>query len=443
MNTNLISTLPQVDMTSFGTASSGTSSGVDFAQILAGLSTQDSTGLGLTADSLLLGNESYGDLLSSGLLGGDFLAETLLSGEFSNLDILGLGGIDLSHLEGLAGQIMQQLFAAPENEEEQTLLALIDSLQAELETLAEEAGQVVLGEQLMNLLAQISGQTQTPSLQADGTLAWSLPNTQEAIALLVNASSQDVLQALQGKATLGSQASPLQTPSQTQTSDAAPASTAAGTQNTAVQATTNTAMQTATTAGDSGQNTAAGTTSSNGTNAESTDSQVATNTALPLMQQPGLVTTGNVTTAEAAPAFLTQMQSGIESGLQSGLDEFTVKLMPEGLGEVVVQLKATENGLTLTLIAQSAEAQRLLAADLEQLRNSLSPLHVEVQEVQSSEDAELLNEHQNEREERRAYWQAQTQQNLVRRTVRGEPEALPETQNTLSSQPTSALDTYI
>ncbi len=444
MNTNAISTLPQVDLTSLTASSTGSATGSDFAQVLAALQTSNTAGFGLTSDNTLSSNLSgllesenaYASLLSSGLLGGEFLTEDLLA--MSNLTA---GTIDLAFLEGLASEITNKLSALPGSEEEEELLALLASLQTELQQLSLDEDQIAIGEQLMMLLAQMTGQTVTPALQTDGTLAWSLQNSTQALSTLANASPQDVLQWLQGKS--------IQTASQALTQQSTVASQEATANTSTPLATTPTLDTVAPTTNQettvpTAETGSQNSTSSGSTTSEGDEGQAAFNASLPLTQQ-GVVTTGNVTTTSATPAFLTQMQTGIENGLQAGLEEFQVKLMPEGLGEVIVQLKSTESGLTLTLIAQNAETQRMLAAELEHLREGLRPLKVEVQEVLSGQDSELLNQQQDSQEQRNLYWRAQTEQNYVRRTIRGEPVALEQEESVVSKQPEPErmLDAYI
>ncbi len=436
MNTNLISALPQVDMSTLATSSFGTTSGLDFSQILAGLQTQDMSAFGLTNENLLTQNLSdllLGSMDSSDTLSSDLFASGLLGNDLMNMDILSLGALDLSFLEGLAGQILQELSQPQGEEEEESLLALIASLQTELQALNPQTQQVVLGQQLMSLLSQMSGQTPTPALQEDGSLAWSLPGSAQMLTTLSSATPQDVLQWMQAPASQNLFTQALVAAStngaSTQTTSSTQAEQPAQTSQTAPISTA---------AENSGQGTAPNSTTENGEGQNGLSG-----TALPLTQ-PGIVTTGNVAATTPTPAFLTQMQTGIESGLQSGLEEFQIKLSPEGLGEVLVQLKSTENGLTLTLIAQNAETQRLLAADLEQLRSSLSPLKVEVQEVLNGQESEFLNEQQQQEGQRHLHWQqAQAQQNLVRRSIHGESQTLQEAQNLSPEQPSSILDTYI
>jgi len=87
-----------------------------------------------------------------------------------------------------------------------------------------------------------------------------------------------------------------------------------------------------------------------------------------------------------APDMPTQIMTGLSRNLQAGKGEFTLKLEPEGLGEITVKLLAKEGRTTLRIITASAETARLINADILALQNALKPIRVEVQEaVQQTE----------------------------------------------------------
>jgi len=75
-----------------------------------------------------------------------------------------------------------------------------------------------------------------------------------------------------------------------------------------------------------------------------------------------------------------QMYKGIADNLEKGRSEFTVKLRPEGLGEILVKLVSDEGGkAVLSLVASSEKTAELLNRDLATLQSSLNQLDVEIE----------------------------------------------------------------
>lgn len=75
-----------------------------------------------------------------------------------------------------------------------------------------------------------------------------------------------------------------------------------------------------------------------------------------------------------------QLYKGISENLERGRSEFTVKLRPEGLGEILVKLVSDEGGkAVLTLVASSEKTAELLNRDLASLQTSLNQHNVEIE----------------------------------------------------------------
>lgn len=75
-----------------------------------------------------------------------------------------------------------------------------------------------------------------------------------------------------------------------------------------------------------------------------------------------------------------QLSKGIAENLKSGRREFTVKLRPEGLGEILVKLVSDDGGKTLlSMVASSEKTAQLLNRDLASLQSSLNEHNVEIE----------------------------------------------------------------
>lgn len=74
-----------------------------------------------------------------------------------------------------------------------------------------------------------------------------------------------------------------------------------------------------------------------------------------------------------------QLLRGITENLDKEKSEFTVKLKPEGLGEILVKLVQNNEGkMLLSMVASSAKTAELLNRDLALLQSSLNQLNVEI-----------------------------------------------------------------
>lgn len=106
--------------------------------------------------------------------------------------------------------------------------------------------------------------------------------------------------------------------------------------------------------------------------------------------------TGKTAESAAMPQpqeLVDQVRKGVFEQVFSGKEEFTVKLKPEGLGEITVKMVEREQGMTLQIITSSTQVAKMLTSELGALQNALRPYHAEVQEVvaqtQQSPDSNL------------------------------------------------------
>lgn len=91
--------------------------------------------------------------------------------------------------------------------------------------------------------------------------------------------------------------------------------------------------------------------------------------------------------ADVDPAeFLKQVHTGLLKGLDAGKQEFVMKLRPEGLGELTVKLAELGGKMTLAITATSAQTQKLLNAELYNLREVMKPYQVEVEQVVTAKE---------------------------------------------------------
>ncbi len=74
-----------------------------------------------------------------------------------------------------------------------------------------------------------------------------------------------------------------------------------------------------------------------------------------------------------------QLLKGVAENLKQGNNEFTVKLKPEGLGEIIVKLVQNDGGkMLMSMTASSAKTAELLNSNLSSLQSSLSQHNVEI-----------------------------------------------------------------
>lgn len=108
-----------------------------------------------------------------------------------------------------------------------------------------------------------------------------------------------------------------------------------------------------------------------------------------------------------------QVKEGIQEN--QGKNEFTIKLKPEGLGEIVVKLSEESDKISLSIFTSNSQVAKLIGDEVRNLQNALRPYNAEVdniivaQEGTSPEDAAkdtLLNK-DGENQQNRHWYQNQ------------------------------------
>ncbi len=132
-------------------------------------------------------------------------------------------------------------------------------------------------------------------------------------------------------------------------------------------------------------NTVKKTMTQNGKTAEADDAQNLAEEAIAQSHQPKpavtSVSTAKTETADAAPAVLDQITTGISENLNTGKTEFVMKLKPEALGEITVKLVEESGKKTLQIITGSTHTANLINNELAALREAVKPMQVEVHDV--------------------------------------------------------------
>lgn len=101
--------------------------------------------------------------------------------------------------------------------------------------------------------------------------------------------------------------------------------------------------------------------------------------------------TAEVGIAPDAQDISNQIKSAVTRYTQDGATDFTIKLRPEGLGEITVKLLESGGKITLSLAASDAGVQRLLGSELNHLCDIMRPYNVEVAQVIQSNEAQSMN----------------------------------------------------
>lgn len=84
---------------------------------------------------------------------------------------------------------------------------------------------------------------------------------------------------------------------------------------------------------------------------------------------------------EAKEVF-SQLKEGVTENVSEGKSEFTVKLKPDGLGEITVKLvEGSDNKMTLSLMTSNTQVAKMLSNEIGLLRETMKPYNVEVREI--------------------------------------------------------------
>lgn len=76
-----------------------------------------------------------------------------------------------------------------------------------------------------------------------------------------------------------------------------------------------------------------------------------------------------------------QLKTGILDNISKGKNEFSIKLKPEGLGEITVKFLEVKNEISLRIVTSSTAVGKMIADEVANLQSALRPLHAQVQEI--------------------------------------------------------------
>ncbi|MEG2086572.1 MAG: flagellar hook-length control protein FliK [Angelakisella sp.] len=99
----------------------------------------------------------------------------------------------------------------------------------------------------------------------------------------------------------------------------------------------------------------------------------------------------------SAADLVAQVKTGIVSSLKQDKNEFTIKLKPEGMGEITVKMSETDGKITLSLTTTSQQTQTLLSGEIGNLREALKPYNANIQQIVNQPQTTLqqgMGEHQ-------------------------------------------------
>ena len=136
-----------------------------------------------------------------------------------------------------------------------------------------------------------------------------------------------------------------------------------------------------------------------------------------------------------------QIREGVDTHVSQKDSDFTIKLRPEGLGEITVKLVSQDGRVTLSLSASDANVQRLLGSEINNLRDIMRPYNVEVAQVEESNSAVFADLQQQLQQQQSSQHNAPQQQNGFFANDYAEFSEVEET--TAPQQPDSILDQYI
>lgn len=111
----------------------------------------------------------------------------------------------------------------------------------------------------------------------------------------------------------------------------------------------------------------------------------------------GTYEVGQMKQTETAQPIMEQFKSGIEQGITKNLDTFTIRLKPEGLGEILIHMEHAGGRIAMSIGVTNAETQKLLTSEMINLKEMLKPLNAEVKEIYQSqtENFDMMTYQQN------------------------------------------------
>lgn len=423
---------------------------VSFAQLLSGL-TGSTTNTGTGTDASATGNLSWREMQA--------MSQKMLEAQQSTSGTVSVESLLnqlMNLLMGINEEDVSQVLEGDENAE--NVYASIDKIRRQMEQMMALGGQAGADQQMTLLLAQIYELPLTPQIGEDGTITLTLPQNDALSQLVQTSEPSELLAKLTGlpaesiqkilDVMNGQQAQTVESGQtagqQTATADVVQAvqvSTQSGGQDAAAafQSNVQTAKQ------QMEATAATQTTGQSDTEVDVDELQRQVDEGVHFKNTAYASTVqSEVETEATAKPILTQVQDGILRGLSQGDEQFSIKLMPEGLGELEVRLTKTAEGMLLNIVTKSTEAQKLLTTEIDQLREQMRAYKVEVDSIITAQQDEFLDR-QRSFEQQQA-WQNGRQSGTARnyRADAGnmDPEAL-QVQVAQSRLMGNALDTYI
>lgn len=111
----------------------------------------------------------------------------------------------------------------------------------------------------------------------------------------------------------------------------------------------------------------------------------------------GTYEAGQMKQTEAPKPVMEQFQTGLERGISQKLDTFTIRLKPEGLGEILIHMEHAGDRIAMSIGVTSEQTQKMLAGEMMNLKEMLRPLNAEVKEIYQSqtENFDMMTYQQN------------------------------------------------
>ncbi len=311
-------------------------------------------------------------------------------------------------LASILQQIQQMLMGTQQTGEDvgqqadmDALMSLIESMQEQLRKLIQEQGEEQAGmylQQMMQTVLPVIPQSVTATA-VQGTQGG--VDVQAMLNMVLNSTPQALAQMLTGTPVIKT----AQTNTQAQTPETAQSGASTAAQTSDVVSVTNTQAQRGQTdfammvraakqqMGDTAQP----------SEKQSTKPQNADIDALQRQVDSGFfMQNTSMTQSTASSQALQQMQApqafqiqqGIGEAIANGEDVFSIKLVPEGLGEVTIRLTKTADGMLLDIIAKSADTQKLLVAQSEILQDNLRSMKVQLDTITTERQQDLFSAQQ-------------------------------------------------
>lgn len=92
---------------------------------------------------------------------------------------------------------------------------------------------------------------------------------------------------------------------------------------------------------------------------------------------------------------MAQIKTGVAAGMNTGKDEFVIKLKPDGLGEITVKMVETGGHISMSIVTSNTQVQRMISSELAGLREAMKPFGVEVAQVTSQNPGHFNADQQN------------------------------------------------